>query len=80
MRNALAKVSKGHAEMVAGTIRTIFAQPRPTEVRAQVGNVAHMLQSEFPAVAQLRCDAKTDLTAFADFPLPHWGSSNLRGK
>jgi putative transposase len=27
MRNALAKVSKGHAEMVAATIRTIFAQP-----------------------------------------------------
>ena len=26
MRNALAKVSKGHAEMVAATIRTIFAQ------------------------------------------------------
>ena len=29
MRNALAKVSKGHAEMVAATIRTIFAQPGP---------------------------------------------------
>jgi putative transposase len=72
MRNALAKVSKGHAEMVAATIRTIFAQPGPTEVRAQVDNVAHMLQGEFPAVAQLLLDAKADLTAFADFPLPHW--------
>jgi putative transposase len=30
MRNALAKVSKGHAEMVAATIRTIFAQPTGT--------------------------------------------------
>ena len=29
MRNVLAKVSKGHAEMVAATIRTIFAQPGP---------------------------------------------------
>ena len=27
MRNALAKVNEGHAEMVAATIRTIFAQP-----------------------------------------------------
>ena len=27
MRNVLAKVSKGHDEMVAATIRTIFAQP-----------------------------------------------------
>jgi putative transposase len=72
MRNALAKVSKGHAEMVAATIRTIFAQPGPNEVRAQVDNVARMLQGEFPAVAQLLLDAKADLTAFADFPLPHW--------
>jgi putative transposase len=72
MRNALAKVSKGHAEMVAATIRTIFAQPGPAEVRAQVDNVARMLQGEFPAVAQLLLDAKPDLTAFADFPLPHW--------
>jgi putative transposase len=30
MRNALAKVSKGHAEMVAATIRTVFAQPTRT--------------------------------------------------
>ncbi len=28
MRNALAKVGKGHAEMVAATIRTIFAADR----------------------------------------------------
>ena len=72
MRNALAKVSKGHAEMVAATIRTIFAQPGPTEVRTQVDNVARLLEGEFPAVAQLLLDAKADLTAFADFPLPHW--------
>ena len=36
MRNGLAKVSKGHDEMVAATIRTIFAQPGQKEVRAQV--------------------------------------------
>jgi putative transposase len=72
MRNALAKVSKGHAEMVAATIRTIFAQPGPAEVRAQVDNVALMLESEFPAVAQLLLEAKADLTAFADFPHAHW--------
>jgi putative transposase len=72
MRNALAKVSKGHAEMVAATIRTIFAQPGPTQVRAHVDLVATMLQSEFPAVADLLRDAKADLTAFADFPQAHW--------
>ena len=72
MRNALAKVNKGHAEMVAATIRTIFAQPSGPKVREQVDNVAEMLTKEFPAVAELLLHAKADLTAFADFPLPHW--------
>jgi putative transposase len=72
MRNVLAKVTKGNAEMVAATIRTIFAQPGPTEVRAQVDLVADMLSEQFPAVAELLRDAKADVTAFADFPLAHW--------
>ncbi len=72
MRNVLAKVSKGHDEMVAATIRTIFAQPGQAEVRAQVDLVADMLHGRFPAVAQMLLDAKADLTAFADFPHAHW--------
>ena len=72
MRNALAKVSKGHAEMVAATIRTIFAQPGQKEVRAQVDKVADMLAEQFPNVAELLRDAKPDLTAFSDFPRAHW--------
>jgi putative transposase len=72
MRNALAKVSKGHAEMVAATIRTIFAQPTGAEARAHVDVVADMLAKQFPAVAALLHDAKADLTAFADFPHAHW--------
>jgi len=72
MRNVLAKVSKGHDEMVAATIRTIFAQPGQAEVRAQVDLVATMLTGQFPAVAQMLTDAKADLTAFADFPHAHW--------
>jgi len=72
MRNVLAKVSKGHEEMVAATIRTIFAQPGPVEVRAQVDLVADMLTGQFPAVAAMLLQAKADLTAFADFPHAHW--------
>jgi len=72
MRNALAKVSKGHAELVAATIRTIFAQPTADLARAHVDTVAAMLAAEFPAVAELLRDAKEDLTAYADFPHAHW--------
>jgi putative transposase len=72
LRNALAKVNKGHAEMVAATIRTIFAQPTPDSVRDHVDDVADTLAGRFPAVAELLRDAKADLTAFADFPHAHW--------
>ncbi len=72
MRNALAKVTKGHAELVAATIRTIFAQPTADLARAHVDTVAKTLQGEFPAVADLLRDAKEDLTAYADFPHAHW--------
>ncbi len=72
MRNVLAKVSKGHDEMVAATIRTIFAQPGQKEVRDRVDLVAEMLGKQFPAVTEMLLDAKADLTAFSDFPHGHW--------
>jgi putative transposase len=72
MRNVLAKVSKGDSEMVAALIRTIFAQTGPDSVRAQADTVADMLEPKFPIVAAMLRDAKTDLTAFADFPHAHW--------
>jgi hypothetical protein len=63
MRNALAKVSKGHAEMVV-------------ELGADLGRAGlghdRPLEGEFPGVTQLLLGAKADLTAFADFALPHW--------
>ena len=51
LRNVLARVPKGSAEMVAAAIRTIFAQPTAAEVIDQVDKVAAMLQPKFPAVA-----------------------------
>jgi putative transposase len=72
MRNALAKVSKGHAEMVALAIRTVFTQPTGPGVRAHVEIVAATLEQQFPAVAALLRDARADITAFADFPEAHW--------
>ena len=72
LRNVLAKVRKGDAEMVAAAVRTIFAQPTAPAVRDQVDSVASLLDVKFPAVAELLRDAKADLTAFADFPQAHW--------
>jgi putative transposase len=72
MRNLLARVPKGSAEMVAATVRTIFAQPDPAAVAEQLDKVAGMLARQFPAVETLLRDAATDLTAFAAFPRAHW--------
>jgi putative transposase len=72
MRNVLARVRKGDADMVAAAIRTIFAQPTAEAVRTQLRTVADKLTPTFPAVADLLTEAGDDITAFADFPQPHW--------
>jgi transposase-like protein len=72
MRNVLARVPKASAEMVAAAIRTIFAQPDTAHVRAQLDEVAHMLDSQFPDVALMLRDAAEDLLAFSGFPVAHW--------
>jgi putative transposase len=43
LRNVLARVPRGSAEMVAAASRTIFAQPTAGEVIEQLGKVAAML-------------------------------------
>jgi putative transposase len=72
VRNALARVPKGQAEMVAATIRTIFVQPDPASTRAHLRVVADMLGAKFPAVAELLRNAEADLTAYTAFPRSHW--------
>jgi putative transposase len=72
LRNVLARVPRGSAEVVAAAIRTIFAQPTGQEVAEQLDKVAAMLAPKFPAVAAMLADAKEDLTAFASFPPAHW--------
>ena len=72
MRNLLAKVPRVHAEMVAATVRTIFAQPDPASTRDQLRMVADMLRERHPAVSDLLLEAEADVTAYAGFPHPHW--------
>jgi putative transposase len=72
LRNVLARVPRGSAEMVAAAIRTIFAQPTAAEVTEQLDKVAAMLAPKFPAVARMPTDAREDLIAFTAFPVAHW--------
>ncbi|MFN8034277.1 MAG: IS256 family transposase [Mycobacterium sp.] len=72
LRNVLAQVPKGSAEMVAAAIRTVFAQPDAEHVREQLDTIAGMLGRQFPKVETMLREAANDITAFADFPVPHW--------
>jgi putative transposase len=72
LRNVLAKVPKGSAEMVAAAIRTIFAQPDAAAVADQLDSIASKLGRQFPAVEAMVRDAAVDICAFAAFPPAHW--------
>jgi putative transposase len=72
LRNVLGLVPKASMEMVAATIRTVFAQPDPASAREQWRKVADTLRGRFPRVAGLMEEAEVDLLAYADFPAEHW--------
>ncbi|MEW2331816.1 IS256 family transposase [Micromonospora chersina] len=72
LRNVLAQVPKGNAEMVAAAIRTIFAQPDAAHVREQLDVIAGMLGRQLPKVETMLRDAADDLLAFTPFPVSHW--------
>jgi putative transposase len=72
LRNVLAAVPKGNAEMVAAAIRTVFAQPDAEHVRDQLDVIAGMLGRQLPLVETMLRDAADDLLAFTAFPPAHW--------
>jgi len=72
MRNLLAHVPKSHKEMIAATVRTIFAQPDPEATRDQLRQVVGMLDVRYPGAAEVLAEAEADVTSYADFPKAHW--------
>jgi hypothetical protein len=72
LRNVLARVPRGSAEMVLAAVRTIFAQPDGAAVAEQLDEIARRLEPRFPQVAAMLTEAKADLLAFTAFPVSHW--------
>jgi transposase-like protein len=72
MRNALAKVPRAKAAMVAAMIKTIFVQPDADHIARHLDEVATVLAPQFPDVADQLRDAAPDLLAFSSFPITHW--------
>jgi transposase-like protein len=72
VRNLLGLVPKSAAEMVAATVRTVFAQPDAASAREQWRAVADRLRARFPKAADLMDEAEADVLAYLAFPKGHW--------
>jgi len=72
LRNVLARIPKGSAEMVLAAIRTVFAQPDAAAVAEQLDEIVARLEPRFPVAAAMLAEAKADVTAFTGFPVSHW--------
>jgi putative transposase len=72
LRNVLARIPKGSADMVLAAVRTIFAQPDAATVREQLDEIVEKLTPRFPAVAAMLAEAREEVTAFTAFPVAHW--------
>ena len=72
MTNLLTRVPRRAQPWVATLVRTIYQQPSPDEVHAQLDRVTDQLQNRFPKVASLLDEAGPNVLAFSNFPLAHW--------
>jgi transposase-like protein len=72
VRNALALVPKSSQQLVAATIRTVFAQPEAEMAQQQWRHVTESLRLRYPKLATLLEEAEADVLAYSAFPVEHW--------
>jgi putative transposase len=72
MRNALALVPKSAHQMVAATIRTVFAQPDALSAREQWARVTESFRGRYGRLAHLLQEAEEEVLAYLTFPREHW--------
>jgi putative transposase len=72
MRDALGLVKKNAQQMVAATIRTVFAQPDASAAHEQWRRVADTFRPRFERLAELMDSAEADVLAYVAFPSGHW--------
>jgi putative transposase len=81
VRNALATVPKVAQQMVAATLRTIFAQPDLESARDAVERIARLFEKRYPKLVEVLREAETDILAYYSFPVEHrrqiWSTNSL---
>ncbi len=63
---------KSAQQLVAATIRTVFAQPEPEMARQTWRQVAEGVRARYPKLTALLDDAESDVLAYLAFPSEHW--------
>ena len=81
MRNALATVPKVAQQMVAATLRTVFAQPDAPSAKETIERVCRLFEKRYPQLVACLREAETDVLAFYGFPVEHrrqiWSTNSL---
>jgi putative transposase len=81
MRNALATVPKVAQQMVAATLRTIFAQPEQATAHEAVERICRLFEKRYPQLVKVLQEAEVDILAFYSFPAEHrrqiWSTNSL---
>jgi transposase-like protein len=81
MRNALATVPKVAQQMVAATLRTIFAQPDLATAHDAVERISRLFEKRYPKLVETLTEAETDILAYYTFPAEHrrqvWSTNSL---
>jgi transposase-like protein len=72
MRDALGLLPKSAQQMVAATIRTVFAQPDAAAAREQWRCVADTFRARYGRLAEMLDAAEADVLAYLAFPSGHW--------
>lgn len=81
MRNALATVPKVAQQMVAATLRTVFAQPDLRSAHDTVVRICTLFEKRYPKLVEVLREAETDVLAYYGFPVEHrrqvWSTNSL---
>jgi len=81
MRNALATVPKVAQQMVAATLRTVFAQPDQASAHDTIERICRLFEKRYPQLVKVVQEAEVDVLAFYSFPLEHrrqiWSTNSL---
>src|SRR5712692_2490476 len=81
MRNALSTVPKAAQQMVAATLRTIFAQPDQESARETVARIARLFERRYPKLVAVLQAAEVDILSYDGLPTEHrrqvWSTNSL---